>query len=153
MACVPHGFDHFDVATRVASAQVGIPLYSITDSLIHGKAITSDNVTNIIKTITETKMYSEQAKKLRKLFQFAGGAKRAADLVEFYAEVGYDHLVPAYAKYEWSWVVYYNLDVYFLLSLLSFLLIYSTYAITKHCYRRCCKCCRSNGSSNKTKKD
>jgi glucuronosyltransferase len=129
---------------------VGIPLYSITDSLIHGKAITSENVTNIIKTITETKMYSEQAKKLGKLFRFAGGAKRAADLVEFYAEVGYDHLVPAYAKYEWSWVVYYNLDVYFLLSLLSFLLIYSTYAITKRC---CCKYCRSNDSSNKIKKD
>ena len=37
MVCVPHGFDHFDVATRVTSAQVGIPLYSITDSLIHGR--------------------------------------------------------------------------------------------------------------------
>ena len=142
--CVPHGFDHFDVATRVASAQVGIPLYSMTDSLIHGKTFTSENVTNVVRTITENKKYAEQAKKLRRIFQFAGGAKRAADLVEFYAEVGYDHLIPAYAKYEWSWVQYYNLDVYSLLSLLSFLLIYSTYKLI----RCCCKCCCS---STKTK--
>ena len=144
MMCVPHGFDHFDVATRVIFAEVGIPLYSITDSLIHGKVFTSENVTNVIKTITENGKYSEQAKKLRRVFQFAGGTERAADLVEFYAEVGYDHLIPAYAKYEWSWVHYYNLDVYSLLSLLSLLLIYSTYRIVKCCCRCCCKCCRSS---------
>ena len=144
MICVPHGFDHFDVATRVASAEVGIPLYSITDSLIHGKEFTSENVTNIIKIITENGKYSEQAKKLKRIFQFAGGTKRAADLVEFYAEVGYDHLIPAHAKYEWSWVHYYNLDVYCLLSLLSLLLIYSTYRITKCCCRCCHRCCCSS---------
>ena len=135
MVCVPHGFDHFDVATRVASAQVGIPLYSILDS----RVFTSENVTSIIKTITETERYSEQANKLSKIFRFAGGARRASDLVEFYAEVGYDHLIPAYAKYEWSWVQYYNLDVYSLLSLLSLLLIYSAYRLIKCC----CKCCYS----------
>ena len=134
MVCVPHGFDHFDVATRVTGAQVGIPLYSITDSLIHGRVFTSENVTNVIKAITENKSYSDQAKKLRKIFRFAGGARRASDLVEFYAEVGYDHLIPAYAKYEWSWVHYYNLDVYSLLSLLFFLLIYSLI--------KCCCCCK-----------
>ena len=144
MMCVPHGFDHFDVAARVANARVGISLYSLTDSLVHGRDFTPENVTNIIKIITETKMYSEQAKKFRKLFQFAGGAKRAADLVEFYAEVGYDHLIPAYAKYEWSWIQYYNLDVYCLLSLLSLLLIYSTYRITKCCCHCCHRCCCSN---------
>ena len=123
MVCVPHSFDHFDVAARVAGAQVGIPLYSITDSLIHGRVFTSENLTNLIKTVTGNKKYGEQANKFRKIFRFAGGAMRASDLVEFYAEVGYDHLIPAYAKYEWSWVHYYNLDVYSLLSLLSFLLI------------------------------
>ena len=146
MMCVPHGFDHFDVAARVANARVGISLYSLTNSLVYGRDFTPENVTNIIKAITETEMYSEQAKKFRKLFQFAGGTKRAADLVEFYAEVGYDHLIPAYAKYEWSWIQYYNLDVYCLLSLLSLLLIYSTYRFTKCCCRR--SCC-----SNKLKKE
>ena len=42
----------------------------------------------------------------------AGGSEKAADLVEFYEEVGYEHLVPAYAKYEWTWVQYYSVDVY-----------------------------------------
>ena len=142
MVCVPHGFDHFDVATRVASAQVGIPLYSIIDS----RVFTSENVTNVIETITGNKRYSEQANKLSKIFRFAGGARRASDLVEFYAEVGYDHLIPAYAKYEWSWVQYYNLDVYSLQSLLSLLLIYSAYRLIKCC----CKCCCSS-TSTKTK--
>ena len=31
--CVPHAFDHFDVAAGVASAQAGIPLYSLTNTL------------------------------------------------------------------------------------------------------------------------
>ena len=72
---------------------------------------------------------------------FAGGAKAAADLVEFYSEVGYSHLVPAYAKYEWSWVQYYNFDVYCLLLFLSCLLIYCSYKLLKCCLRLCC--CRS----------
>ena len=143
IVCVPHGFDHFDVATRVASAKVGIPLYSMMDSLRQGKVFTSENVTNAIKTITETKEYREQANKIRQIFLFAGGARRAADLVEFYAEVGYDHLIPAYAKYEWSCVQYYNLDVYCVLLLLSFLVLYCSYKLLKCC----CKCCCSSSLS------
>jgi glucuronosyltransferase len=149
VVCIPHGFDHFEVAGRLEHAEVGIPLYSMMESLrAGGKSFSVEKMTQVIRTITESNVYRERTEKMQRIYSFAGGAKRAADLVEFYAEVGYDHLVPAYAKYEWSWVVYYNLDVYFLLSLLSFLLIYSTYTITKHCYRRCCKCyC----SSTKTK--
>ena len=49
--------------------------------------------------------------RLRRMFQEAGGVERAADLIEHYCEVGYDHLVPAYAKYEWTWIQYYNADV------------------------------------------
>ena len=142
VVCVPHAFDHFDVAARVASAQVGIPLYSLADTLKQGKEFSPENITKAIRTIAETSRYCEQAKKLRRIFRFAGGARRASDLVEFYAEVGYDHLIPAYAKYEWSWVHYYNLDVYSLLSLLSFLLVYSAYRLIKCC----CKCCCSSNS-------
>ena len=112
-----------------------------------GKVFTSENVTNAIKTITETKEYREQANKIRQIFLFAGGARRAADLVEFYAEVGYDHLIPAYAKYEWSCVQYYNLDVYCVLLLLSFLVLYSAFRLLK-----CC-CCRVCCSSKKPKQD
>ena len=138
VVCVPHGFDHFDVATRVVSAKVGLPLYSFAESFKRGREFTADNITDIIKTITETKGYSEQAEKMREIFMFAGGAKRASDLVEFYAEVGYDHLIPAYVKYEWSWVQYYNLDVHCLLLLTTSILLYSTYKLLKCCYVKCC---------------
>ena len=46
------------------------------------------------------------------MFQEAGGGvERAARLIEHYSEVGYDHLVPAYAKYDWTWIQYHNADV------------------------------------------
>ena len=149
VVCIPHGFDHFEIAGRIDHAKVGIPLYSMMESFKQGgKEFSAEKITQVIKTITESKEYSERAEKMRRMYSFAGGARRASDLVEFYAEVGYDHLIPAYAKYEWSWVQYYNLDVYSLLSLLSFLLIYSAYRLIKCC----CKCCCSS-TSIKTKKE
>ena len=42
----------------------------------------------------------------------AGGVDKAADLVEFYVNVGYDHLIPGPVKYKWSWIQYYNIDVH-----------------------------------------
>ena len=143
--CTPHFFDHFEVGARIFSANVGFPLYGVMDLLLGRVKITAEVITSAIKSIAENKMYSEQAQKMQKMYSFAGGAKRAADLVEFYAEVGYDHLIPAYVKYEWSWVQYYNLDVYSLLFLLSFLLIYSVYKLIRCCCSLCC--------SNKLKKD
>ncbi|XP_064383831.1 NDP-glycosyltransferase YjiC-like [Halichondria panicea] len=90
--------------------------------------------------------YRENVRKLQKVFRAAGGAKRAADLVEFYSEVGYDHLIPAYAKYNWSWVQYYNADVYALLLVCALVTLYIDYKILKYVYSRCCK-------SNKQKSD
>ena len=139
--CAPHFFDHFEVGARIFAANVGTPLYGVMD-LVLGRTknlITAEFIAGAIKSIAENRTHSEHAKKMQKMYSFAGGARRASDLVEFYAEVGYDHLIPAYAKYEWSWVHYYNLDVYSLLSLLSFLLIYSAYRLIKCC---CCKRCR-----------
>ncbi len=83
--------------------------------------------------------YRENVRKLQKVFRAAGGAKRAADLVEFYSEVGYDHLIPAYAKYNWSWVQYYNADVYTLLLVCALVTVYIDYKILKCLYSRCCK--------------
>ncbi len=59
--------------------------------------------------------------RLQRIFLRAGGVDRAADLVEHYSEVGYSHLVPSYAIYNWSWVQYYNADVKALL--LSFVVL------------------------------
>ena len=140
--CAPHFFDHFEVGARIYAANVGTPLYGVMDLLLGRINFTAEVITNAIKIISENGTYNEQAKRMQNIFRFAGGARRASDLVEFYAEVGYDHLIPAYAKYEWSWVQYYNLDVYSPLSLLSLLLIYSAYRFIKCCCKCYCKCCR-----------
>ena len=137
--CAPHFFDHFEVGARIFAANVGTPLYGVMDLVLGRAKITAEAIASAIESIAENRTYSEQAKKMQRIYSFAGGTRRASDLVEFYAEVGYDHLIPAYAKYEWSWVHYYNLDVYSFLSLLSFLLIYSAYRLIKCC---CCKRCR-----------
>ena len=147
--CVPHSFDHFEIANRIEHAKVGIPLYSMIDSIRRGNVFSSENITSAIKTIANDKEYSERAQKMRQLYMFAGGAKRAADLVEFYTAVGYDHLVPAYIKYEWNWVQYYNLDVYCLLALLGFLIVYVFYKSLKCCCK--CLCSKLQSKADKTK--
>ena len=76
--------------------------------------------------------YRFKVSRLQKMYRLAGGVERAAGLVEFYKDVGYAHLVPAYAKYQWSWVQYYNADVYALLLL--------TLALVVMCFLACCKC-------------
>ena len=123
--CAPHFLDHFEVGTRINAANVGIPLYGVMDLLWGRINITAEIITNTIKIISENGTYHEQAKRMQNIFRFAGGARRASDLVEFYAEVGYDHLIPAYAKYEWSWVHYYMcyLGVFSLLFLLIMALL------------------------------
>ncbi len=75
---------------------------------------------------------------MHKIFVHAGGVERAAELVEFYEEVGYDHLVPAYLKQRWSWVQCFNVDVYVLISAVMVVVVL---AVFKGCAfgRRCLK--------------
>ena len=97
---------------------------------------TSERIKESINRI-ESENYHEKATSIRKMFIHAGGAERAADLVEFYEEVGYEHLVPAYAKYEWSWVQYYNVDVYALLLCTALLCMYFTMRLCSCVCGRC----------------
>ena len=98
--------------------------------------VTPERIEESINHI-ESGNYHKRASSIRKMFLQAGGAERAADLVEFYEEVGYDHLVPAYAKYEWSWVQYYNVDVYALLLCTALLCMYCTVRLCSCVCRRC----------------
>ena len=59
-------------------------------------------------------------------------------IVELYADIGYQHHVPAYVKYKWSWVQYYNVDVKLLLCVLLACVIYCTAKLCKCCCRCCC---------------
>ena len=99
-------------------------------------------ITEAIETVNGEE-YRSRVRKLQKMFLQAGGAERAADLVEFYEEVGYEHLVPAYVKYEWSWVQYYNVDVYALLLTCVLLVVFIIYKAVQYC---CCKCWRTKKS-------
>ena len=95
-------------------------------------------MSDAIKEI-DSKDYVENIRRLKKIFIQAGGVERAADLVEHYEDVGYAHLVPAYAKYNWSWIQYYNIDVYLLLGTLLGLFLYASFKCCKCTYKiRCC---------------
>jgi glucuronosyltransferase len=76
---------------------------------------------------------------VRRVFREAGGVDRAADLVEHYTDVGYDHLVPAYAKYNWSWVQYHNVDVH---AVILLTLVLTALIVVKLCQCVCWNCCR-----------
>ena len=128
--CIPYAFDQFEMATRLSACGAGTGLSRIN--------ISAQIITNAMTTISENKEYFKQARKILKMSLFAGGVKVAANLIEFYSNIGYDHLVPAYIKYKWSWVQYYNFDVYCLLLILNCLLIYCSYKLLKCCCRVCC---------------
>ena len=138
--CLPYAWDQFSTAVRLTSQGLGVRI--LLDEL------SRERVEEAIRTI-ETGDIRKQVKKISKVLKMAGGAEKAADLVEFYAEVGYEHGVPAYIRYEWNWVVYYNVDVYVVLVVLLGLVSWVGIWLYRCCLRKCCCCC----SSSKTKID
>ena len=128
---IPSFGDQEVLAGRVHHHKYGIHLPTINLSA----SSLSDSINKIRK-----KEYTQSLKRLKKIFVQAGGVERAADLVEHYEEVGYDHLVPAYAKYNWSWVQYYNVDVYLLLCALLTFFLCASISCCRCAYRRCCTC-------------
>ena len=131
---LPYGGDQGSNADRVQSQGLGV--------MLDQQTVTKEKIKQSIERI-DSGDYHEKAKNVRKMFLHAGGVERAADLVEFYEEVGYDHLVPAYAKYEWNWIQYYNVDVYTLILCIVLLSMYST------CRLYSCVCRRCVGSKEK----
>ena len=108
----PTSIDQFDNAMRVVQSGAGIRL--------DNAYITAEAITSSIRKITEGK-YRQEAKRMSVILRAGCGAERAANLVEHYAEVVYEHLVPAYVKYKWGWVEYDNVDVKLLSCLLLLL--------------------------------
>ena len=137
--CIPYAYDQFEVATRIASAGVGIPMYGFIDSLRGKKEFDSDAMKGAIHSLLSGN-YAENALKIQRLFKQAGGVKRAADLIEFYEDVGYEHLVPAYAKHDWNWVQFYNADVWITLCMTCFGVGWVWWKIVKWVLHRC-GCC------------
>ena len=133
---IPQFGDQFDWAAMVEHSGVGLQ--------IKPHQVSSQTIKKSIKTI-ESGEYHKKAQKMSQIMKKAGGVDKAADLVEFYVNVGYDHLIPGPVKYKWSWIQYYNIDVH--VTLLCILLIIM-YCIVKVC-KCCCRCC----SKEKLKKE
>lgn len=127
---IPSSLDQFDIAARVQNSGAGI--------ILEGRTLTSNIVQRAVSNISSP-AYKRTVEKLHKVFLHAGGANRAAELVEFYEEVGYDHLVPAYLKYKWSWVQFYNLDVYAIVSSLLVVLVLIVFKSCAFCRHQCSK--------------
>ena len=130
IVCIPYSFDHYEMSAKIQSAGVGVTLYSFFQSLLIGKSFSPEQMSQAIKSVDTTYM-REQAQKIQLMYYFSGGSHRAAELVEFYELVGYSHLSPAYIKYNWTWVQYYNLDVYCVLCLVGCLLLFLVYQVVK----------------------
>ena len=101
--------------------------------------VTVEQIAESLRAI-EKGEYHSRISKLQRIFRHAGGATKAADLVELYADVGYDHLIPAYARYEWTWIQYYNVDVYLLLLTVAGLVVIVGVRLCRCCFVRCCRC-------------
>ena len=131
---VPQFGDQLMLAGRISHNKLGIHIPS--------NKLSSSTIADAIKEV-DNEVYVKNIQRLKKIFIQAGGVERAADLVEHYKDVSYTHLVPAYAKYDWSWIQYYNIDVYLLLGTLLGLVLYGSFKCCKCTYKRCCTCFQS----------
>ena len=133
VVCIPFWFDQFSWANRIRDQGLGLVLYA--------EDISPENVAKTLVEIEKTE-FKERVERVSIILKQAGGSEKAADLVEYYAAVGYSHLVPSYVKYRWTWVEYYNADVYCFLLVCSFVVVFllrKLYCVIKnkfHCKRK-----------------
>ena len=126
----PYAMDQFENAARICHAGVGVEL---TKHL--NQNFSSQQVEEAIVAI-DTRDCREKTQKMRRLFLEAGCTQTAADLVEYYEAVGWEHLVPAYAKYNWSWIQYYNVDVYIILATVTSVFLMCVYKLIMLCLQQ-----------------
>ena len=115
LVCIPFWFDQFSWANRILDQGLGRVLY--------GDEVSPEKIAKALQEI-EGKEFRERVLRVSYILKQAGGTRRAADLIEYYATVGYAHLVPSYIKYRWTWVEYYNTDVYCFLFVSSIVVVF-----------------------------
>ena len=138
----PQTTDQFGNCARIQHQGLGVCLHGAGD-------ITSDLLQSSIKEI-ESGPHRETIRKLNAIFTEAGGVERAADLIEYYHKVGYSHLVPFWAKHQWSTVQYYNFDVYAAVAGVVVLVVFVLYKCSRCVCRRVC--CRGHPAVERRKK-
>ena len=120
--------DQSDWAAMVMQSGVGLQLK------LH--QVTTQIIKKSIETI-ESGEYREKAQKMSQIMKRAGGVDKAADLVEFYVDFGYDHLIPGPVKYKWNWIQYYNIDVHIALACIIVIIMCCIVKGYKFCWRCC----------------
>ena len=125
---IPFFADQLDNAVRVHHYNYG--------RLIHRDQLTPDLISHTLQLL-DSEIYCSSLQKIKRIYRKGGGVSRAADLLEFYSEVGYEHLIPAYVKYNWSWVKYYNVDIYTLMALIVSVPSYLVYKLACRCFHHC----------------
>ena len=116
LIAIPFNSDQWDTAARIKGQGLGI--------VLDRRYLTASDITVVVETLRSTK-YTQMAKKMSKILSHAGGTKKAADLIEYYLEVGYEYLVPANSTdYQSNWMAFYNIetDIY-ALSILTLLTV------------------------------
>lgn len=128
--CVPYGYDQFDAALRLDDQGFGVRILPTE--------VTQETVSNAVGRVGSG-IFQNKVNKISILLKKAGGARMAADLVELYADVGHEHGIPAFVKYKWNWVQYYNVDVRALLLLVAGIMMWAYVKCLICCCRRCCQ--------------
>ena len=128
--CIPYGNDQYDTALRVSTQGVGEQLNS--------NNVNSEEIAKVIDKVKEGE-YRTAVKRVSRLLREAGGSKKAADLVELYATIGHEHGIPAYVRYNWGYIQYYNIDVWATISVIITVIIWSCVKMSI-CFYRCCHC-------------
>jgi len=124
---IPFNFDQWDTAARIKTQGLGI--------VLDRHHLTASSIAAAVEALRSTK-YTEMAKKMSKIFSNAGGTKKAAEIIEYYVEVGYEHLVPT--EHQRNWMQFYNIetDIYALI-LLSLLSVVCCYLKRFCCWKKC----------------
>ena len=125
--CIPFWYDQFSWANRVRDQGLGLVLYS--------HEISGESIAISLYQLQQSH-YKQRLVKISRILREAGGAVKAANLIEYYAKVGYEHLLPSYLKYRWSWVKYYNVDVLFTTFCVCIILLCMFYCVLVSIIRR-----------------
>ena len=128
--CLPQGLDQPMNCARVNHQGLGVDFGVVQDLAV-------PQVKQAIQDVKDNNC-REKSKKLSRIFKSAGGASKAVELIEYYHEIGYDHLIPAWSKYNWNFIQFYNLDVYILLGVVMCLFIFVVRKFCLCCKRKCC---------------
>ena len=137
--CLPYGIDQHDTASRLESNKLGLSM------LPHN--VNKETLWKAVELLQD-RVYYDNVQKIRTLFKTAGGVTKAAELVELYAQVGYEHGLPSFVRYKWNFVQYYNLDVWVVLALFVMLSFLGCRKICRKC--RCSRCCLKIKMKRKT---